>query len=149
MQTLVIIPVGRETVDKILVVSLLVLYNQGGDRDIKTSKNLVKGMNKRMPLILLWRMILPFKITNPRQCWNAKMAISQNHARYRKDYQHGSLKLNTKIKLDAKSYTKCITFITCEREREKSPLLNYNISIQQLITCCELVLMIKNIKIMA
>ena len=38
MQTLVIIPVGRETVDKILVVSLLVLYNQGGDRDIKTSK---------------------------------------------------------------------------------------------------------------
>ena len=47
-------------------------------------------MNKRMPLILLWRMILPFKITNPRQCWNAKMAISQNHARYRKDYQHES-----------------------------------------------------------
>ena len=94
-------------------------------------------------------MILPFKISNPRQCWNAKITISQNHARYRKDYQHGSLKLNTKIKLDAKSYTKCITFITCEREREKSPLLNYNISIQQLITCCELVLMIKNIKIMA
>ena len=94
-------------------------------------------------------MILPFKISNPRQCWNAKITISQNHARYRKDYQHGSLKLNTKIKLDAKSYTKCITFITYEREREKSPLLNYNISIQQLITCCELVLMIKNIKIMA
>ena len=32
MQTLVIIPVGRETVDKILVVSLLVLYNQGSSK---------------------------------------------------------------------------------------------------------------------
>ena len=47
-------------------------------------------MNKRVPLILLWRMILPFKISNPRQCWNAKITISQNHARYRKDYQHES-----------------------------------------------------------
>ena len=29
-----------------------------------------------------------------------------------------NMKLNTKIKLDAKSYTKCITFITYERERK-------------------------------
>ena len=37
-----------------------------------------------MSKVILWT--LPYRIINPRQCWNAKMAISQNHARYRKDY---------------------------------------------------------------
>ena len=65
------------------------MVNQGGDRDIKTAKNLVDMSEQENAPFITLETDITLQDNQPwTLCWNAKMAISQNDARYRKYYQH-------------------------------------------------------------
>ena len=111
------------------------MVNQGGDRD-RTAKNLVNRNEQENADITLGTDIT-LQDNQPKICSVGMLTWLYHKIMLDiREITNIKVQLNTQIKLDAKSYTKCITFITYERERQKSPLLNYNKSIQQLITCC-------------